>query len=247
MSADENSPQQSELTFQGRSAADLCSAAADGRLNEDLALALLAVRDLPAEAIEAIAKHRNVAGSRRVLRALVEHPHCPRHIALPRVRHLYTFELMQIALAPAAAGELKVVAEEAIIRRLDATTMGERLTLARRASTRVAAALLCDRDPRVMETALQNSRLTETWVVRTLQRKDCPEPLVAAVSRHPRWASRRDVQMALLRHPLTPLAQTSALAAGLPIAVLRDVLEDESARPEVREIVAEELRRRNAQ
>jgi len=107
----------------------------DVPLTEDLALALLQHHDLPPETLERLSSSAAMK-SRKVKLALVEHPRTPRHISLPMVRHLFTFELMQVALAPVTPADVKIAAEESLIHRLETVSEGERLSLARRASGR---------------------------------------------------------------------------------------------------------------
>jgi hypothetical protein len=219
----------------------LCRRAADDGLTEDVALSLLDRRDLPAEAIESLAHNQGVMKSRKVLRAVVAHPHTPRHISLPRARHLYTFELMQIALAPAVLADLKRMAEEMIVMRMESITSGERLSLAHRSSTRVAGALLGDSEARVREAALENPRLNEAAVIRALQQDGASEALVHAVCRHPKWSLRQDVRIALVRNRHTPPSRALYFANGLPAHNLRDILEHTQLRPEVRTVLERKI------
>src|ERR1051326_1815074 len=122
----------------------LTAVAADPRLSEDLALAMLNRRDLPRETLEALSKNARLAKVRNVRLALVSHPQTPRHVSIPAIRNIYTCELMQVALLPAAAPDVKRAAEEVLIGRLGSIASGERLTLARQGSGRIAAALLVD-------------------------------------------------------------------------------------------------------
>ena len=131
---------------------------------------------------------------------------------------------MQIVLTPTLAADLKISIEESLIARMGSISSGERLTLAKRGSTRVAAALLCDPEERVMHVALDNPHMTEVWIVKALMRESVPVPLVNAICRHVKWAVRRDIQIALLRCDKTPLARAIAIAEKLPTQVLRDVL-----------------------
>jgi hypothetical protein len=218
------------------------SMAADPALTEDAALALLKDRDLPGEAIAAMAANTVVMKNRRVLRALVAHPRAPRHISLPRTRHLYTFELMEMALSPAVAADVKLAGEEVILTRLETITVGERVTLAKRASTRIAAELLRDADERVMQAALANSRITEASVVRAIQHQRVTEALVHAVCRHPEWSLRRDVQIALLRNPHTPLPRALYFISGMPAGILTGLLG--YVRVELKYEIMKELERR---
>ena len=124
--------------------ADLLRTAVDPAFTEDLALALLKRADLPAEVLEQIAKNANALKSRKVKIALVSHPHTPRHVSVPLARQFYTFDLMKVALSPRVPADVKVAVDHVLISRLKTVILGERLTLARRASGRVAAALLLE-------------------------------------------------------------------------------------------------------
>src|SRR3981189_256840 len=179
--------------------ADLLRTAADPDLTEDFALALLKRADLPPEVIEQLAKNTNALKSRKVKIALASHPHTPRHVSVPLARQFYTFDLMKVALAPTVPADVKIAVDDVLISRLKTVTIGERLTLARRASGRVAAALLLDvetigtkiidaktvtRETRVMHAALENPRLTEALVINSVLRPPARAPPVPAVAQH---------------------------------------------------------------
>jgi hypothetical protein len=191
---------------------------------EDQALALLKRRDLAPEAIEQLAHNPLALKSRKVSVALAAHPRTPRHLALRLLRQFYTFDLMRFALQPAAAADLKHVADEQLVARLASVTLGERLTLARRASGTVAAALLLDKESRVAHTALENARLTEAAVCKAVMRPQVPAALVEAICHHPRWSLRREIRLTLLRSPHAPLARALDFARTLPPPLLRDLL-----------------------
>jgi hypothetical protein len=193
-------------------------------LTEDLALAQLKDPDLSADAIEQIARDSAAMKSRKVRIAVSLHQHTARRIALRIIRELYTFELMQFALTPAAAADLKRVADELLLSRLTSITLGERISLARRSSTLVASALLLDKESQVWQPALENPRLTEAGVVRALQRSVAAASLVDAVSHHPKWSLRNEVQVALLRNAHTPLSKAVEFARRIPSRHLADIL-----------------------
>ena len=185
--------------------------------------------------------------SRKVRIALCQSCACPRHISLPLARQFYTFDLMKVALSSAAAADLKVAIEDLLISRLKAVTMGERLTLARRSSGRVAAALLLDlenesRDrnastnnngagtnatslaTRVMQTALENPRLTEALVIKSVLHHAASAALVHAVAHHPKWSYRSEVRAALLRCAHLSLARALEFGGEIPASVLKELL-----------------------
>lgn len=213
-----------ERLIHSSSTEDLIAVASDSRLTEDLALSLLNRRDLPREALEELGKNGVAAGNRKVRLAIVAHPRTPRHISIPTIRHLYTFELMQIALLPSAAADVKRAAEEVLIGRLATISSGERHTLAKRSSGRVAAALLFDQQERTVQAALANPQMTEALLVKALRTDKGTELLAPAVCRHEKWAHRNEVKMALLGNENTPLAHAIQFANELPVRVLQDIL-----------------------
>ena len=197
---------------------------AEPAVSEDLALAQLKNRDLPAEQIEELSKNRSVLKSRKVRIALAAHPHSPRQLALRLIRELYTFDLMQLSLMPAVAADLKRLADELLVSRLSSITLGERLSLARRSSSFVAAALLLDKESAVWRAALQNARLTEAAIVKAVQAPGSAPALVETVCHHEKWSVRHEIRVALLRNPHTPLARALEFARQLSPPLLRDVL-----------------------
>jgi hypothetical protein len=206
------------------SADELITAASDPALTEDFALALLKLCDLPSEALDRLSRNGGLMKSRKVKLALVEHPKTPRHVSVPMVRHLFTFDLMQVALQPVVPADIKMVAEEVLVGRLEKVSAGERLSLARRASGGVAGALLLDSEVRVIHAALENSRLTGSSVIKALTRRDASAAFVEAVCHHSKWSPRREIRMALLRNEKTPLAHALEFARSLPPAQVREIL-----------------------
>jgi hypothetical protein len=166
-------------------------------LTEDLVLSLLKKPILPSEILGLIAKISALMKSRKVKLALVTHPKTPRHLLLPLLRHLFTFDLMRVALMPNIPADIKVAAEESLINRLEKLSLGEKLSLARRASGRVAAALLSEPELQVIDAALQNARMTETAIIRQLTRRKTNQILVDAICNHPKWKLRPEIMVAL--------------------------------------------------
>jgi len=215
-------------------------------LNEDLALALLERRDLAPETLERFGHDPAVLKSRKVCVALAGHPRTPRHLALRLLRHFYTGDLMHFALRPSVAADLKHFAAEQLVTRLPSVTLGERMMLARRASETVVAALLLDKERRVAHTALDNARLTEAAVIRAVLRPNAGAVFVEVVCHHPRWSLRREIRMALLRSPHTPLARALEFARNLPPLLLRDVLHTSRLPEKIKDYLRENLKEKRS-
>jgi hypothetical protein len=217
----------------------------DAGLTEDAALSLLKNRDLPAETLEQISKDPVTATSRKLRFAIASHLHSPRHITMRLVREFHTSDLMRFALLPAVAADLKHVANELLVSRLTSVTLGERISLARRAAEGVVVALLLDKEPRVWQAALQNPRLTEAAIVKALLRASASAAFVEAVCHDRKWSVRREIRMALLRNEKTPLARAIEFARMLPPAQLRDILHNSRLPEKMKDYLRKDLQMRN--
>lgn len=225
----------------------LKAVAADQGLTGDLALALLKRVDLPPEVLEQLSKNSVAMKGRKVKLALVGHPKTPRYVSMSLVRQLFTFDLMQVALTPAVPGDVKVAAEEALIHRMETISPGERLSLARRASGRVAGELLHDPEQRVIHAALENSRLTEASVIRALMSQKARAVFVQAVCHHPKWSLRREIRITLLRNESTPMASALAFARALPAALVREILQNSRLPASVKTCLMEKIERESGE
>jgi hypothetical protein len=243
MSDEKTVKEEAAISPRPMATADLFRTAADPDLTEDMALALLKHNDLSAEIIESLAKNSSALKGRKVKIAVVGHPHTPRHISIPLARQFYLFDLMKTALSPCVPSDVKVAIDDVLISRVTTATIGERLTLARRASGRVAAALLLDkeigdgkierrvkdaktaaRESRVMQIALENPRLTEALVVHSVLRPAAGATLIDAVAQHEKWSRRREIRTALLRTEHLSLARALEFSREIPTALLRELL-----------------------
>jgi hypothetical protein len=193
-------------------------------LTEDQALAELQRADVSASEIVALAKNTASAKRRKVALAIVRHPRTPRHVSIPLLRRMFTFDLVQVTLTPAVAPDIKRAAEEQILVRGESLSLGEKILLAKRASGRVAAALLQDPERRVIAPALDNSRLTEALVVQALMNPKAPAVLFQLVSEHRTWSSRREVQIALLRSEKTPPERATKFAKNFSTEFLSEIV-----------------------
>jgi hypothetical protein len=215
--------------------------ASNPALTEDIALALLQRNDLTSEVLEQLSKNGGVMKSRKLKLALVRHPKAPHHVSLPLLRHLFTFDLVEITLAPVARGDVKRAAEEALLNRLETISIGEKLTLAHRASTRVAGGLLLDTEPRVVHAALENPRLTEASVVKALMRPGAWAALVHAVCHHPKWSLSHEARIALLRNENTPLARALEFVRTLPRPLVSEILHGSRLPENIKALLRKEL------
>jgi hypothetical protein len=177
---------------------ELVRAASDAQLSEDGALALLARRDLPSQAIEALRRNPALASGRKVLPVIAAHPRTPKHIAVALARQMFTFELLRVAQTPGAPADVQRLCEDTIVSRVDSISAGERLTLAKSGTGRVAAALIHATEAHIREAALNNPRLTETLIVRELMKNDVSRVTIDAIQQQAKWSLRREIRDTIL-------------------------------------------------
>ena len=93
--------------------------AADPTLTEDRALGLLKEAGVSGDALEVLPNNKQLMKSRKVRLALVMHPKTPRHVSVPALRQLFMFDLMNVALAPLVPADVKMVAEDVLILKME--------------------------------------------------------------------------------------------------------------------------------
>lgn len=214
------------------------------RLDEAHVCLLLRRLDLSAEFLEQIARRHDFMSVYRVKRAVAFHPHAPRLIAMRLVRELYIMDLMQLARHPGVPAELRRIADNTIVARLPQLPLGQKITLARRASARIAGALLAEGHARIVPITLDNPLLTEAQVLKALSYEKPPAGVVAAIAKHAKWSQMYNVRLALVRHASTPLSVVLAMLPDLTAGDLAVLSTSSSLPANLRRYIEREAQRR---
>ena len=196
---------------------------ANPALDETQLCALLERKTLSTEILEEVARRKTLTKSYRVKKALVFHPRTPRLVWLRMVRELYLMDLVQLTLMPAVVAELKMLAEDQLLARLPQLPLGQKITLARRGPARLAGALVAEGHTQLLAVALDNSRLTEAQILKALAQEKSPAAVPYAIAHHRKWSELYNVRLALVRHPLAPLASVLAYLPELTVSDLREL------------------------
>ncbi len=215
-------------------------------LGEQQLAVLLARRDLPREIVTRIAQNKDWMRSYSLKVSVVMHPRAPRHLTVPLLKFLYLFDLLALAAATGVPAELKRMAENAILSQREGIALGQRISLARRGSTRIAGSLLADTDPKVLAAALENPSLTDYSVAAALLQGSATSHLTDAVIVHSRWAMRHPVKLALLRSPHLSLARLMGILSELSLGDLSDLAADPRVANNIRGYAARTLRARRS-
>lgn len=222
----------------------LLAFARNPHLQERDLLRLLDRKDLPQEVVREIAAHKEAARNYAVKLAIARHPKAPRLVSLPSMKFLLLFDLVRVSQTPGVPADVKMVAEETILKKLDSIPRGEKITLARRGSSRVAAGLLVSEDSELIGAALDNPFLTEAHLLKVLSLANLPSRVVEAIAQHAKWSSRYYLRLALVRNPSTPFVRVLGFLPDLTVTDLREICFDRRMPEQVRKYVLAHCARR---
>ena len=124
------------------------------------------------------------------------------------------------------ATEVRHCAEQILFQRLPAMAIGEKISLARLAAGQVLKGLRHDKDPKVVQALLENPRCVEEDVLYLVSQQRTPAPVLEAVAKDPRWSSRREVRIALLRNARTPLSSAITFISSLTLVEAKSLIND---------------------
>jgi hypothetical protein len=176
-----------------------------------------------AEAIAAMAGEERLLSFHEVRRDLALHPLTPETLAARFVPTLYWRDLMALALDNRLRPTLRRAAEIHLAAHLPGMAVGEKISLARRASPGVLSQLRHDPSPQVVAALLDNPRLTEGVLAPVLHAAKTPPAILELIAGDRRWGVRYPLRLALVRNPATPLNTAWRLLETIRKADLRPI------------------------
>ena len=99
-------------------------------------------------------------------------------------------------------------------------SLGLRISLARRTTPRIIERLIHDPDQKVIQTILENPRLTEAEVLKISSSLRTPPSILATIAHNQRWICRYKVKLSLAYNPNAPLRVSMGL---LPLLLRKDL------------------------
>lgn len=157
------------------------------------------------EVIELVAGQDRLLAYYEVRRELALARQTPEALALRLVPGLWWRDLMLVSLDARLPPLVRRVAEQGLTARLPKLAVGEKVSLARRASGGTLAHLRHDPNPRVIAALLDNPRLTEGLLLPLLASTAAAPPVLRLVAGDPRWGPRYPIRLAVARNPQTPV------------------------------------------
>jgi len=208
-------------------------------ITENEVLVLLNRRELPNTVIEEIAQTKKWLSSYPIKRGLSLHPKTPVRISIELLKFLFVFDLVTVSLQPAVPHEVKELAENLILSQLAKLPLGQKITLARRSTSRIVGELLRTDHRMVIAAALDNPRLGEATLVQVLSRPGCSTQLVEAVASHRKWSLCYDLQVALLRTSCLTMGRALQFIAKLKLSDLKEIAEDPKLNGQLRDYLGQ--------
>ncbi len=185
------------------------------------------------EVIEDVAAARHLLAGYEMRRSIARHRRTPEVVALRFVSGLFWRDLMEIAADVRIRPAVRRVAEKYLGQRLPRLTTGEKINLARRATSEVIAHLRRDPSLAVIRALLENPRLTEEALMPLAAGSPSPR-ILDLVAGNPVWGTRNPVRAALARNPATPFRAVFAILPTLTRGDLSEIAGDEAQSSVVR-------------
>ena len=196
------------------------------------------------EVIEGLLGARRLLASYELRSAIARHRRTPEAAAMRFIVGLYWRDLLEITVDMRIAPAVRRVAEKYLVERSKRLTVGEKVTLARRATPEVVAHLRKDPSLRVIEALLENSRLTESALLPLVTSEETLPRVLDLVASNPRWGRRYEIRLALCCNTRSPFRVILPNLPTLRLVDLRRVAAQESHSSVVRHRAEEILEAR---
>ncbi|MHB8708244.1 MAG: hypothetical protein ACYC9I_05165 [Desulfuromonadales bacterium] len=223
----------------------LRSALRNRSLGEEHLLALLKRRDLNEDLLKAIYQLDLTGHSHRLQLALVRNPGTPGTLVLTLLPRLHLFELVDLCYLPGVTPDQKFAAERAILQRLPTTELGNRMTVARRATATVVGEILREGNPPLVEICLASPHLREVAILQFLNGPAATAETISMIASHPRWQMRPNLRLAILRNRRTPESWFVQFLPAMRTPDIRNLVASKRLTPNQKRLAEEELRRRS--
>lgn len=213
-------------------------------LSEEHVLALLKRRDLPEDLLKAVYQLEITANSHRLQVALAHNPHTPGSVVLALLPRLHLFELVDLCYLPGVTPDQKFAAERAILQRLATTELGNKITVARRATAAVVGEILKSGDQNLVEVCLTSPRLREVDILQFLNGPAATAVTISMIARHQKWTLRPNLRLGILKNRNTPAVWYIQFLPGIPTPDVRNLLTSKRLTSNQKKLVEEEMKRR---
>lgn len=214
------------------------------RLTEDHLLALLKRRDLPESLLKNLYRRRTEQLGHRTVLAMAKNPATPDSILRPLLQRLRLFELVSVCYLPGISPDKRLAAERVILQRLPTTPLGNKITLARRATATILTELLKEKSVPLVDACLNNPHLKEAAVYQFLTGPAANAETISLIARNQRWGQRPNLRLAILKNRHTPTIWFTLWLSKTPGTQLRQLARQRNLNRRQLDLIGTELQKR---
>jgi len=201
----------------------------NNNLTEDLALIVASRKNISPEILESLSKDIRWMESYRIMLALCKNPKTPQKISLSLIKSLRIFDMADLTRNQHVPINVRIKAEANINDKILSMPLGIKITLAKRASSKVLMKLIQDGMKEVVITCLDSPYLTEGDICKIISMKKISSLVIRLIANHPKWSCRYHVQWALILNNHTPLSSVVNFLKNIKTTDLKELY----AAPEV--------------
>ncbi len=172
-------------------------------------------RAIETEAIREIYQNRELRRHYNIGLAIVKHVKTPPAIALAMMNTLRWGDLLNVLRQPRLSGMMVNRGVQIIEERLPRMTLGERVSLARRAVRPLIRVLRTQNEAQVLRITFRHNYFTYEDAMFVASYPKTSTTALATLAQIPKWARLKDVTRALIVHPRTPNYAILPLLKGL--------------------------------
>lgn len=190
---------------------------------EEEALAVLDNHFCSSTIVSKLAQSPRITSHYSIRRALVSHRMTPQGQAMKFVHHLQWRDLLRNSVDVRVAPAVRRSIEDHMKMKMPKLTLGEKITAAKFCSSDIAKVLMKEEDPKIFESLLLNSRLTEEHFLQHIDSGVATPEQLRMLSEHRKWSNRYALRRALARNPDTPRGVAASLLPDLRKADLAEL------------------------
>lgn len=215
-------------------------------LTEGMALYIAENRNTPPETLSLLATSQRFKDSYKLKLALCKNPKTPQRVVLSLLKFLRLFDLADLTKNQNIHINIRQKIEQILKEKLPSLPVGNRITLAKRSSSRVATAILEKAGGgketfNLIKTCLENPFLKEGDLLKLINNEATPPNVIRAIAEHPRWSLRYSLRYALIRNYYTPLSIVVEFLKDLKVQDLEDLYRDEAVPASTKPFIYREL------
>lgn len=222
----------------------LFNAILNRHLSEEMAVFMAKRKNVPAEALGALAGDARFKDSYPLKLAICRHPKTSPKITLSLLKFIRIFDLGDMTRDQNIPISIRQKIEYGLTEKIPSLPSGVKTALSKRSSSSIVMALIERGDARVIGACLDNPSLTEGHLIKIITKTGIKPLIIRMIAEHPKWSLRYSIRFSLVRNFHTPLAYATRFIEGMKTQDLRELYADSNLPLSSRPFIFRELRDR---